>query len=159
MGITFKDLYENKECRKLIPRESGVYCVKVPDGMEVKFKKIPDGTQKTHNSGDLDNIYDKVVEKWNTLIQNNADTTILYYGKAKNLRTRIMQYVRFGYNEVDNHAGGRAIWYIEDNKILEVEFHVTSDYENEEARLINEYENMYNSKPLANINKGRTKLF
>ena len=155
MGISIQELFENKECKKQIPTGSGVYTVRIPSGMTVKFKKEPDGFQVTHKRT-LSNIYDEVVAKWNTIIESNADASILYYGRGINLRRRIMQYVNFGYKykSYDNHEGGRAIWYIIDNGKLEFEFYETPDYKSEEARLICEYEAKYGNKPLANAIKG-----
>lgn len=158
MGVTIEELFENIDARKLIPRKPGIYIVKVPEGMVIKFKQDPDGFQETHH-GVLPNIYEQVVNKWREIINNNADQTILYYGRSTNIHKRIMQYVNFGYKykSYDNHAGGRAIWYITENRKLEFEYYETEDFIEEETKLIKEYEMKYGVKPLANAIEGESK--
>ncbi len=156
MGASIQELYINKNVRSKIPHKPGVYIVKVPQGMAIEFKHEPDGFQVTHNR-ELPNIYDDVVKRWHILLDNSADTSVLYYGRAVDLRKRIMQYVKFGYKykTYDNHAGGRAIWYVKNNKNLEIEYYETDEFEKEETRLIDEYEKKYKIKPLANAIGGK----
>lgn len=155
MGLKIKDLFENNNTKFAIPKTSGIYIVKAPKDFKISLKKEPDGFQETHK-GKLKNIYYNVSDRLETLNDNNADTSILYYGRATNLRNRIMQYVKFGYKykAYDNHAGGRAIWYIENNKLLEFEYIESDNFKKLEANLIKAYEEEYGCKPLANIKNG-----
>lgn len=152
MGYKIKALFENNTLKNEIPTTSGIYIVRVPSDMTVSFTNIPDGRAK-----EIKNIYNDVIEHWKGLNDKCADTSIIYYGRAKNLRRRIMQYVYYGYayKQYNNHKGGRAIWYIKDNKNLEFEYYETRDYEGEEASLIEKYELKYGYKPLANAISGK----
>lgn len=157
MGITIKELFNNNNAKLAIPKTSGIYIVKVPADFKIALKTNPDGFQETHK-GKLANIYSEVAAKLSRLEENNADTSILYYGRASNLRNRIMQYVKFGYQykKYYNHAGGRAIWYIENNKLLEFEYIESGDFKEQESILIKEYEEKYGDKPLANAINGES---
>lgn len=88
---------------------------------------------------------------------DKSDNEILYIGKAggkKNkLKQRIRQYVRYGYGEVNNHRGGRAIWQIADSKSLLLGFIECDNPEKIEKELLEEYESKYKVLPIANWRK------
>ncbi len=167
--ITFKELYEiyvlgGRSATKLIsvtderfiPTEGGVYIVHPPKGFNVSFQKNPDGTRVVDGK-ELPNEYSEVVAKYNRLNEAGADLNVLYYGQASNLRRRLKEYAKFGYAHknskgriFEEHAGGKLLWYIKNNKDLEVEFYTVKDYDGEEKRLIREYHETYHEFPLAN---------
>ena len=167
--ITFKEIYEiyvlgGQSASKLIapsderfiPAEGGVYIVRPPKGFKVEFQKIPDGTRNVKGK-ELPNEYDTVVAKYDYLKKKGADLNVLYYGQASNLRRRLKEYAKFGYahkgkngKPFENHAGGKLLWYVKNNKDLEVEFYAIKTYDIEERGLIREYHGIYYEFPLAN---------
>ena len=131
---SIKKLYDEKF--KQIPKANGVYIIITPKNMNIKF--VEDTTALTVFDGknmlyDLGELKDKYMR---------SDKNILYMGKAgrrNKLRNRIRQLIRYGYNEVNNHRGGRAIWQIENNRDLLLGYLVCSDPENKEKELLKEY--------------------
>lgn len=66
------------------------------------------------------NLYElsKLIEKYDN-IKNTEYKNILYIGKAEEkngLKGRIKKYIKFGYGECSNHAGGRTIWQLKNNR-------------------------------------------
>ncbi|MFX0101578.1 MAG: hypothetical protein ACFFCS_18525 [Candidatus Hodarchaeota archaeon] len=84
-------------------------------------------------------------------------TDVLYIGKAdgtkkSSLYQRIKNYVRFGLGKGKNHAGGRNIWYLEDQENLLVTWKVLDDQipEDAEKDLISCFKEIYKKFPFAN---------
>lgn len=131
---SIKQLYNEKF--KQVPKANGVYILIRPRNMKIKFLK--DTTAITVFDGknmlyDLDILYEKYL---------GSDKNVLYIvkdGERNKLRNRIRQLIRYGYNEVNNHRGGRAIWQIENNRNLLLGLLVCSDPENKEKELLKEY--------------------
>ncbi len=141
---------------RFIPTSSGVYIVRPPKDYQIEFVKNPDGTRSVDGKPLL-NEFDFVTKKYTELVDKNADLSVLYYGRATNLRNRIKQYAKFGYAYKDRngrpfeeHAGGKLIWYIKNNKHLIIDFYEIKDFKMEEERLIREYYKKYGEFPLAN---------
>lgn len=84
----------------------------------------------------------------------NSDKTVLHIGKAsveKNkLKSRIRQLVRYGYGEIDNHRGGRAIWQIQNNKDLLIGYFMCNEPDIKERELLQRYRKINGVLPLAN---------
>ena len=134
-----------------IPEKKGIYIVKKYKEMKIEFSM---DTTAIKEYGNKSMIY------YIDLLKNKfkeSDKEILYIGKAggkKNkLKQRIRQYVRYGYGEVNNHRGGRAIWQIANNKTLLLGFIECDDPEKIEKELLEEYESKYKVLPIANWRK------
>ncbi len=82
-------------------------------------------------------------------------------GTAKNgrvynstLRTRIMQYLKFGKGKNIGHWGGRHIWQIKESNTLMIAYKILDEGNPviEEQELINEFKSHYNGRlPFANL--------
>lgn len=85
---------------------------------------------------------------------NKANQKVLYIGKAggerNRLRQRIKQYVRYGYHEVKNHRGGRAIWQVNNNKQLLLGYFLCDNPKIKERELLLEFHNKSGTYPVAN---------
>jgi len=81
------------------------------------------------------------------------DRDILYIGKAEGengLRQRLLQYVKFGWNNGNNHRGGRAIWQVEDAGLLLLAYETCDNASARERQLIDAYKEKNGCFPLAN---------
>ncbi|WP_459477058.1 GIY-YIG nuclease family protein [Clostridium saccharoperbutylacetonicum] len=134
-----------------VPKNKGIYIVKKSKEMKIEFSTDTTAIKEYRNKSML---YDIALLKDKF---NKSDKEILYIGKAggkKNkLKQRIKQYIRYGYGEVNNHRGGRAIWQIVDNKTLLLAFIECDNPEKIEKELLEEYENKYKVLPIANWKK------
>ena len=98
------DFCKHEPCRKshLVSPRKGIYCIRVPLGMEINFKDTID-----NHSGDAYRVED--------LESKRVSSDILYIGKASGKRglfQRLRQYMRYGFGTGGNHRGGRAIFQI-----------------------------------------------
>ena len=138
---TIEELYRTK-CRD-VPSAAGVYWVRVPDGMTVRFIEPKDTS--FYSKKDLENKYARCKEK-----------DILYIGKAtgrRGLSQRLRQYVKHGHGEGNNHCGGRAIWQIENADELVVTYEICEDATARERKEIEAYKVRNGCFPLANWRK------
>lgn len=143
--FTIKQIYEDGF--EIIPYSAGIYVVFKPENMNINFLPLSTAINKYKEENMLYdvNILNSKYEK--------SDKLILYIGKAggKNkLRKRIKQLVRYGYNEVNNHRGGRAIWQIEDNKNLLIGYKMCNYPELTEKNLLLDYCAKNNVLPVGN---------
>ena len=82
----------------LVPAKKGVYCIRIPAGMEVAFKDTIDNHPGV--AYPIERLEAKRV----------PSSGILYIGKAngeKGLFQRLRQYMRYGFDAGNNHRGGR----------------------------------------------------
>lgn len=87
----------------LVPAKKGVYCIRIPAGMEVTFKDTIDNHPGA--AYPIESLEAKRVPA----------SDILYIGKAngeKGLFQRLRQYMRYGFDAGNNHRGGRAIFQV-----------------------------------------------
>lgn len=143
---TIQDLY-NEGC-SMVPKEKGIYIIIAPDAFKIKF--LDKTTAMQHHRGkSLLYPVEDLKEKF-----YKTDLKTLYIGKAggerNKLRQRIKQYVRYGYDEVENHRGGRAIWQIDNNKELLLGYYACENPEVEERRMLTEFYKEYGTFPVAN---------
>jgi len=135
-----------------IPKKKGIYIVKKSKEMNIEFSLE---TTAIKEYGNRSMIYDPDVLQSKF---EKSDEEILYIGKAggenNKLKQRIRQYVRYGYGEVNNHRGGRAIWQIVKNKTLLLGFIECYNAEKIEKELLEKYETKYKVLPVANWKKG-----
>jgi hypothetical protein len=79
---------------------------------------------------------------------------VVYIGKAKNLRTRLGQYMKFGAGRNIGHRGGRYIWQLSDSADLLVAWRTCAEGEahaGAEADLVREFKRAHGGLPFANI--------
>lgn len=78
--------------------------------------------------------------------------TIVYIGKADNLRRRLRQYMRFGEGVPVGHWGGRLIWQLADARDLVVGWLETPDRipKQVETELIAAFRRAHDKPPFAN---------
>lgn len=131
-----------------IPNEKGIYIVMKPKGMDIEFTANTTAIN-THNGRNLLYDPDMLSTKY-----EQSDKEVLYIGKAggdvNRLKQRVRQLIRYGYGEVQNHRGGRAIWQINDNKRLLIGYKECTDPETAERELLEWYLNKYGVLPVAN---------
>lgn len=143
---TIEALY-NDNC-SMIPSEKGIYIVIVHDTFNVEFS---DQTTAITEFGGKSLLYpiDNLKLKF-----DKTDEKILYIGKAggerNKLRQRIRQYIRYGYKEVQNHRGGRAIWQIYNNRQLLLGYSACENPETKERELLAWFNEKYDTFPVAN---------
>lgn len=79
---------------------------------------------------------------------------VLYIGKAKSLRKRISQYLRFGDGKPVGHWGGRYIWQLADApELIFCWMPVIGDADAVETEMICRFREHYGSRPFANLMK------
>lgn len=141
VATTAKALYISN-CKN-VPRAPGIYQVLVPNGLEVSFI--------SHPQNEVASPY--TVEKLRSKYFSCKDKEIVYIGKAEGkygLRQRLRQYMNCGFGTAKNHAGGRAIWQIENCALLLVEYIPCEDCEEREHTLLRKYWEENDCYPLAN---------
>lgn len=131
-----------------IPRQEGTYKVILPNNFEVNIKSDSDVLQCTKTPYPIDLLCDK----WEKISKiSNEEKYIVYIGKAKDLRQRTLQFIRFRMGQVRNHAGGRALWQIENNMQLLFEYSVEANSREKEKRMLLTYKEKYGLYPFANF--------
>ena len=143
---------------KSIPNISGYYLVWCPLNLSVQIREKTDAVLTFSKDGkEKDLLYPKILlEKKMELIEKIPDNNryLFYIGKADRksggLRDRIIEFVRYGYGKCKTHRGGRAIWQIENNKDLLLEWIPCENSEAVEKKMLKEYKKKYTTYPLAN---------
>ena len=129
--------------KSTVPKSKGIYCIRVPSGMEIVFKDTID-----NHPGDAYCVED--------LEAKRVSSDILYIGKASGKRglfQRLRQYMRYGFGTGGNHRGGRAIFQIVGYEQLICEWYSCEQCEAEEHRLLEEFKHSYGTYPVANWRK------
>ena len=91
------------------------------------------------------------------------DSCVLYIGKAKSLRNRLTQYIKFGEGRSVGHWGGRYIWQLEDADNLLFCWRAvkeSEDAEEFESELIADFNVQYGGfRPFANLKDSARHLY
>lgn len=122
-----------------ISQKEGIYKVIVPSGFEVKLN--PTLANPAHKPYSIDVLAKKYAAS------NNKQ--VLYVGKAKNLRTRIKQYMNYAQCKGKTHKGGRAVFQVEDFTQLYIEVIECENAQREESLMIDKL------LPMANMRRGK----
>lgn len=160
MKKTFSEIKEklNNGGLSKIPDKNGYYIVYKPKNFEIILNPETDAVGSYVKQGETINlvypmeILQTKLEAVNS-IQDKEFKDILYIGKAEGkngLRQRITQFVAYGYRDGNNHRGGRAIWQIENNKSLLLDYFVCENAEAKEREFLIEFEQKFHIYPFAN---------
>lgn len=160
MKKTFSELKKELDNDGLssIPDINGYYTVFLPEAFEIRLKGDTEAINSYIKKGEkICLVYplEKLINKLETVrrIQDKKDRKILYIGKAegkRGLQQRITEFVRYSYGLCENHRGGRALWQIENNKSLLLDFTICENAEKEEKRLLQNFKLRYHTYPFAN---------
>lgn len=147
--FTIAELYTSS-CSE-VSTENGIYAVIAPEDFEVRFT---DTTTALAWFRGKSLLYPKelLVQKYSALQQNR----LLYIGKAqrkKGLQKRILEYVKYGFGETNNHRGGRAIWQIKNAEKLMLGYRVTPTPESMETKLLLQYKSKFGEYPPSKLAK------
>lgn len=126
-----------------VPDTPGIYRILAPEEMNIRFEN-----SSANKSAPLYPV-EILEEKYRACHEKR----LLYIGKAngeRGLRQRIRQYMKYGWNEVANHKGGRAIWQIGDADLLLLEYEPCEDCEIREHELLKEFQERNGTYPVAN---------
>jgi hypothetical protein len=153
-AYTFEELHRG--ALNEIPEKSGVYFVIMPECFKLVIKEKSDGFQLTCKGKQAAFPIYKLNKKINHYgREEKYSNNILYIGKAEDLHSRIEQYVGCRYNvpKLCPHDGGRAIWQLENNEKLLVQYMECQNGEDcrtLEHRLLLAYKEKYGAYPFAN---------
>ena len=143
----FDSIQELWNDNAIIPHTQGVYLVlnKKKDNTEFLEEGVGDFFQGRNPNVPIDILTNEFV----------PNSLVVYIGKAKELRRRINQYLRFGRGLNAPHRGGRFIWQIRHHQELIVcwkELPENEDPTETESQLILEFRNLFNNqRPFANL--------
>lgn len=137
-----------------VPRAPGVYAILREAESAPRFTETSSGGH--FKDKDPTVLVQTLREKW------VAGTDIIYIGKAGHLkkpptlRTRLKQYLDFGFGRPVGHWGGRYIWQLEDSRELLVCWKETAgeDPEAVELELITAFREVHGRLPFANLTRG-----
>lgn len=156
--MTFEQLkteLDQNKCLTNIRNVDGVYKVYFPKDFEVKIRPDTDAIREFRNKSMLYST-EKLEEKLSRIRNVECDDNhLLYIGKAsrttgRGLRKRIEELVRYGYLECQNHRGGRAIWQLENNKKLILEYVECENPTEMEKEELMKYKDKHGIYPFAN---------
>ena len=144
----FKTVGELMDNHSMIPSNSGVYVFLRVNDEEPTFLEKGTGGFFKRSAPRNPNV--SIAE----LKANWVDgASIVYIGKATNLKTRLSSYLRFGDGKFATHWGGRYIWQLKASRDLIVCWKVTKENPREvEERMIAEFNSEHNGhRPFANL--------
>ena len=147
----FVRISELKDNLHLIPNEPGVYIVLRSSNNQPQFKEVSTGGWFKGKNPTVDKS--ELEYNW---IRNQQ---LLNIGKAggpggsATLRSRLKQYLNFGYGRPVGHWGGRLIWQLEDSYDLLIAWKTTPGLvpEEVEKNMLFAFESEYGRLPFANL--------
>lgn len=130
-----------------VPRDPGCYIVLRPSAAGVQF--LPVSAAGRFKEKDPTVSVERLTKEW------TPGASVVYIGKANELRSRLRAYARFGAGEPVAHWGGRLIWQLADAADLVVAWRVVSekaDARELERRLLRRFADVHDGRrPLANL--------
>jgi len=130
-----------------VPRQPGCYVVLRPSASEVQFLAV--STAGRFKAQDPAVSVERLVSEW------TPGASVVYIGKANELRYRLKTYARFGAGEPVAHWGGRLIWQLADAGELLIAWRVVAektDARNLERLLLERFARTHDGRrPLANL--------
>jgi hypothetical protein len=146
------DEYQETRHLSSVPHAEGTYKVYLPEGFKMVIREKSDATKFLKQPP-----YDVELlsAKWKRICKyNEPDNNVVYIGKADDLQKRTRQFLRFSIGLDVNHAGGRALWQLENNKQLLFEYTVEENCREKEKQMIEDFMNRHGGeKPFANIQR------
>lgn len=152
--IGFKGFYKvedltDNQARDNITNLPGIYVVVGESiGLPKFLSNNPGGRHKRKDpSVSIKDLQKKWVDK----------SSVLYIGKANNLRQRIGELIRFSQGEPIGHWGGRYLWQVAGSKQFLIAWLSKPGIDPYalEAEYLNYFEEKYRLLPFANLQKGR----
>ena len=131
--------------KSAIPSGAGVYLVVRETNTALRF--LSEGTGGYFKKKNPNVSIEELQANW------VDDSCVLYIGKAKSLRNRLKQYIKFGEGQSVGHWGGRYIWQLKDADQLLLCWKETFEENRKEVEslLIQEFKSIYGMRPLANL--------
>lgn len=130
-----------------VPRQPGCYVVLRPSASDVQFLAV--SAAGRFKAKDPSVAFERLTSEW------TPGASVVYIGKANELRSRLKTYARFGAGEPVAHWGGRLIWQLADADELLVAWRVVAeqaDARNLERRLLERFAHTHDGRrPLANL--------
>lgn len=135
------DLFQDSS---ILPNNYGVYLILYLENKPCEFLTIGSGG---HFKGKNPNVsFSDLKSNW---VEN---TSVIYIGKAKSLKSRLKQYFSFGQGKNIGHYGGRYIWQLKNSKDLVVCWKsLSTDPREYELELIRLFVTKYGRRPFANL--------
>jgi hypothetical protein len=149
-SISIQELIDNrKSYLQNIPKIEGTYKVYMPEGFQMIIRDKSDAGQCSENET---YTKDELIAKWKHICQyDEADNNVLYIAQSCNLRRRIGELIRYATGKDNKHTGERAIWQIENNKELLIEYTVETNSVEKKKQYIKDYQSRHGGeKPFAN---------
>lgn len=106
---------------------SGIYKIYLPKDFEIIIRPNTDAIEEYNGRSMLYSVEELRDKYLHISAARNDDKYLIYIGKAgqsigRGLQKRIEEFVKYGYGLCNNHRGGRAIWQLENNKKLLLEY-------------------------------------
>lgn len=130
-----------------VPRLPGCYVVLRSSVSDVQFLAASEAGRFKEQDPTVS--VERLTDEW------TPGASVVYIGKANELRTRLKAYARFGAGEPVAHWGGRLIWQLADADELLVAWHVVAEKAGArhlERLLLERFADMHDGRrPLANL--------
>jgi hypothetical protein len=149
-GFTgFARMADLMESTDTVPRTRGVYAISRKQTTEPVFLAVNPGGRFKGKDPTLP--VTRLERKW------IVGTSVLYIGKADDLRARIDLLTRFGQGAPVFHWGGRALWQIDGSRDFRVAWTPTPDADpwTVEADLLHAFKDVHGNWPFANLQAPR----
>jgi hypothetical protein len=126
------------------PSSGGIYVVAYGAGNPASFPEVSCGGW--FKGKDPAVSQDDLVANW------VPDASVVYIGKADNLRRRLREFADFGAGKPVGHRGGRLIWQLPDTSALSIAWKETPGRSplEAEAELLSMFRVTYGKPPFAN---------
>ncbi len=142
--IGFKTVSELFDDNSILPNAKGGYLVLYIAHDRPLFLTTGSGGHFKHKDPNV-----SLTELRSNWVNN---TIVVYIGKAASLKSRLMQYMKFGQGKNIGHYGGRYIWQLKNSQELVVCWKpLDVDPRLFERNLIEEFVSVFGERPFANL--------